>query len=55
MVGICWKSNIIFISELCQGGKDFGLGSCQDLFLGTSVSSETDISSVSTDGNGDSF
>ena len=55
VVGICWKSNIILVSELCQGGMDFGLGSCQSLFLGTSVSSETDVLLVLVDVNGDCF
>jgi len=55
VVGICWKSNIILASEQYQGGMDFGLGSCQFLFLRTSVSSETDVLSVLVDGNGDCF
>jgi len=61
VVGICWKSSIILVGELCQGGMDFSLGTGQSLFLGTSVSSETDVSSdtdvssVLVDGNGDCF
>ena len=55
VVGICWKSNIVLASELCQSGMDFILWSCQFLFLRTYVSSETDVSSALVDGNSDCF